>query len=271
MAAEPENRYASADLMANALDALGSKPRRLAIQTGILLLAAVAAAAWSWWSRPRHEANPDGLVQSTAQPAIKSPQGVLRIQSFEVQLYHLKRAIGSIGVSCFEGRYQDDDIRLRVRFSEPAYGYLIALNPDGMIQVCYPEAPGNAPSLATEINYPSDPTKGFGLTDGLGAQAFVVIASRAPWPSYAEWSRNLGALPWKSVPLDDVWRYDGFNFDREIQRGDLRPLADVPKPLEATCRTLGTGPGVLAIRALAFPVKPREESKNLERPGDQQQ
>ncbi len=55
MAAEPEGRFASADEMASALDTLGSRPRRLALQAVILLLAALAVASWSLWPRPARE------------------------------------------------------------------------------------------------------------------------------------------------------------------------------------------------------------------------
>ena len=41
----------------------------------------------------------------------------------------------------------------------------------------------------------------------------------------------------------------------------LEQLADLPTPLEAACRALQGGPGVEAIRALAFPVQPQQESK----------
>ena len=56
-------------------------------------------------------------------------------------------------------------------------------------------------------------------------------------------------------------------FAGDIQRGDVRPLANLPPSLEATCRALKAGQGVEAIRALAFPVKPQQESKNPQRPG----
>jgi hypothetical protein len=59
-----------------------------------------------------------------------------------------------------------------------------------------------------------------------------------------------------------VWRYDGRAFEpvaeREQggERGEVGRLADVPAPLEAACRVLRSRPGVEAIHALAFPVKP---------------
>src|SRR5262249_55206612 len=91
-------------------------------------------------------------------------------------------------------------------------------------------------------------------------QAFVLVASGRPLPPYAEWSGKLGELPWKAVSAEDVWRYDGRSFDRDTRRGEVRPLADLPPPLETACRALQARPGIEAIPALAFPVQPQPKA-----------
>jgi hypothetical protein len=133
---------------------------------------------------------------------------------------------------------------------------LIALNPDGSEQLCHPASRKVAPPASVVLSYPPDPKDGYGLTDGVGLQAFVLIASRRPLPPYAEWRRGLGDLPWKPARSAAVWRYDGETFETDSQRGTVRPRADFPTPLEAACRLLKARPGVEAIRALAFPVQP---------------
>ena len=146
--------------------------------------------------------------------------------------------------------------------SAPAYCFLIALNPDGKAQLCYPAKPDVVPSRVSSIDFPANPSEGFGLTDGVGTQAFALVASAKPLPTYAEWSKALGALPWKRGETEIVWRYDGHNFESDVERGDTRPLTGLPPALEAACRTLGSAPGVEAIRAVAFPVKPRKGAKS---------
>jgi hypothetical protein len=165
-----------------------------------------------------------------------------------------------VGSDVFAGRLSQD-ARIQARLSAPGYCYLLALNPDGKTQLCYPEKPEAVPSKATTIDYPPDPSTGFGLTDGVGTQVFVLVASARPLPPYAVWSRALGALPWKPGETDRVWRYDGHGFESDRERGDVRPLADLPPPLEATCHALRRAPRVKAVRAVAFPVKPRTEAK----------
>jgi hypothetical protein len=97
-----------------------------------------------------------------------------------------------------------------------------------------------------------------------------VVASSKPLLPYDEWSKSLGELPWKSDPIDTVWEFDGRKFVRHIVRGGPERLTDVPASLEAACRALRAGPGVEAIRAVAFPVKPRPPTKKhqgTDRPG----
>ncbi len=278
MAADPEDRYASADQIAGALDDFARRPRRLALEAAALLLAALAAILWSWWPRPvarsdRNVARPPAPHQeatptSPANPDVRpemtpAPQ----ILSLQVVLHQVAPddPVGVIGFDATAGRL-GQDARVRVELKGPAYCFLIALNPDGSTQLCHPESPTIVPRATSAIDYPTDPKIGFGLTDGVGTQVFAVVASSKRLPSYAEWSRAMGGLPRKSAPVDTVWEFDGRRFDRHIVRGEPRPLADLPQPLDAACRALRAGPGVEAIRAVAFPVKPQPETRKAEQP-----
>ena len=80
----------------------------------------------------------------------------------------------------------DDDIRVTARFSRPVYCFLFALNPDGSVQLCYPESDTEVqPAPLLRLKYPSDEDLAFGLTDGTGHQAFVLATSDTPLPSFS--------------------------------------------------------------------------------------
>jgi serine/threonine protein kinase len=125
-----------------------------------------------------------------------------------------------------------------------------------------PEPP---PRRSSEVIFPPDPTDGFGLTDGVGVQAFVLLASRDPLPPYRDWLAHLGGLPWQATAADRGWRFDGRTFrpltHLEGDRGSVRKLADLPAPFAAVCRAIKSSPETTSIQAVAFPVQPKEPSR----------
>lgn len=283
MAADPKDRFASAESMASALDSFIHRPRRLAIQAAALLLGAVAMVGWWSWPRPAPDAGSSARVGllpietspgPKAAPLVATPSSTspLKIESLQVELHHRTEGdpTGMIGVNAFAGRF-GQDVRIQARLNLRAYCYLLALNPDGKAQLLYPTKPTVRPSLTSSADFPLNPDDGFGLTDGTGTQGFVLIASTQPLPPFAEWirmARGTGDLPWRQADTASVWRYDEHGFhDSTIERGDVRRLADLPLPFAETCQALKTAHGVEAIQAVAFPVKAQQESKTAKPPG----
>ena len=156
-------------------------PPLLAVTAVLIVVAIGAAVALLSGPQPR----------PTLPSAPAPPRTPLRVESFEVELHRRDppRPLGPIGVEVFEARYEDD-VRVRARFQ--AYCYLIALNPDGKIHSAPPKTRRVAPAHTAEINFPSNPAIGFGLTDGVGLQAFVLVVSRE---ACATAVRRLAAWP----------------------------------------------------------------------------
>ena len=115
MAADPKDRFASADEMATALDGFLHRPRRLAIQAGALLLAAAAVVVWSSWRREGPVSNTTKASASDAGPSSPKP---LRIESLQVALHPVVKGdpSGTIGTEVFAGRFQQD-ARIQARLS----------------------------------------------------------------------------------------------------------------------------------------------------------
>ena len=173
-------------------------------------------------------------------------------------------------MNVFAARFNDavrmaDAVRVDATFSEPAYCFLIAFNPDGKEQYCYPKDEKKQPVVpVATLNflYPP-PIRGstdqpfFPLNDGTGLQAFVLVASRQPLPVYDRWRAVAGRAPWKRVQVEGVWHYNG----RELtlagdQRGqeELRETG-APAALDELCRFFKSIPGVDGVEILAFPVR----------------
>ena len=103
--------------------------------------------------------------------------------------------------------------------------------------------------------WPSHPVQDyFTLNDGVGLQAFVLVASQKPLPPYGEWKARVGPLPWRSTSDGGIWRYDGQWFEplgRDV-RGGIRPQLrgaaglhrSLPIPQGSTRRRCNPCPGL---------------------------
>jgi tRNA A-37 threonylcarbamoyl transferase component Bud32 len=201
--------------------------------------------------------------------------------------------LGEMGVRSRAARVKDD-VKVRVDFGEPCFCYLIAFNPDGEETLCYPREPSEPPARLAELTYPAMALTYYGLTDGPGLQAFVVVASRQSLPAYHRWQKTLGLAPWRRLPAEQawgVWRSDGRR--TELLAGPERgtehtaglllaavgctgqdpqaglagvawtsgylAMRDGPmQRLEEVSKFFRSAPAVDAVWGVAFPVRPTE-------------
>jgi hypothetical protein len=127
------------------------------------------------------------------------------------------------------------------------------------VQLCPRAKEPIAPRLTVEIAYPAEPNGYYGLTDGTGLQAFVVVASRRQLPAFATWPAR-AALPWKAISANGLYRFDGRTLTTlaDPDRGTERRLSGtVPVALNDVCNYLIQQPDVDAVQAWAFPVVAR--------------
>jgi hypothetical protein len=158
-----------------------------------------------------------------------------------------------------------DSVRVHVELTRPAHVLLIALNPDGKDQLCAQTGDDTSATPTRELEYPEDRGRVFGLTDGAGLQAFVVVASERPLPAYAEWKGHIpGGLAWSPVEQEGFWTYDATaSADipriRGRLRGEILQRDVAPEGLVNLCNRLREAPGVTLVQAVAFPVKPDQD------------
>jgi serine/threonine protein kinase len=243
LAANPEDRYASAARMAQALGGYLRRPLQIALALGLLLLAV-------------------GSVLALAIGPFEKPSPPVEVRSFGVFAFRDKLGpLGEVGVTARD-IWQNDSIQILAQFSKPAYCYLVAFNPDGREQLCLPSKPDDdpAPDLipprTKELCYPTSPERGFSLDDGPGMQAFVLLASAQPLPAYARWQREVGVAPWQKAQGNGIWRFDGKDFEPGNKRGKVREMNTLPKPLVELYRFFQNSTRIEAFRVISFPVKP---------------
>jgi hypothetical protein len=247
MAPAPERRYASAAEMQRAL-------RGYRRRVPLALIAAATAAALIGL----------GALLFSRGPATGPPlDGSLAVEQFRLADGSRRfLALGRIGDDAMAAQ-PNDDVRVRVNLEAPAYFYLLALNPDGRVELCFPPDPATPPVRITTVVFPPGEEDYYGLTDGVGTQGFVLVASRSPLPRFADWAPAAG-LPWSRADGEGVWVFDGRSLTlrsaiarRPPDRGIVRRRDIAPKPFLAACRQLREAPGVELVRGIAFPIMER--------------
>jgi serine/threonine protein kinase len=268
LSADPERRYRTAGELERALRWF--LVRRRVAGAGLAAIT-VMTVAWNVprpqprLSGPEREANSPLTAATRVEPA--SVLAPLKIDAFIVDHFRFRgndrQELAAIGDST-EPFVEDDRVRVSAQLSAPAYAYLIALNPDGKDQLCrLPSDVKKPPSLLREIQLGESTY--FRLTDGSGLQAFVVVASRKELPPYEKWEgRGVLRQCWRHVATDNIhgiWEFkDGkVNLISRASRGPLEKRPDVgPAPFQDVCDELKKLPDVEAIRAIAFPIRPKQ-------------
>ena len=279
LAAAPENRYTTALEFAAALrQAIEPTPVAPRTPPGIpawvrwsLPAAAVACGlmalmVWLWHGGSKTA--PPVAPAPLSEPATGPLQAEIAVKHFR-ELGDGRRVVphGTISETSLasDPPRLKDMVQVRVALSRSAFCYLIALNPDGKVQLCLPVGNIVPSSPRRELGFPEDSAGFFGLTDGVGLQAFVVVAFDRSLPAYESWKTQVpGGLDWTPVDREGFWTYDSAapsdaaRFRGKL-RGDILRRESAPEALVNLCDRLRRSPGVTLVRTVAFPVKPDEE------------
>jgi hypothetical protein len=203
--------------------------------------------------RPVGQKSPPGAAENVDRA--KPLQGSMRISHYRGEP---SISLGDIGRQSFAARF-NDDVRIQVSLGELASCYLIAFNANGTVQLCWPEEEGASPPRNDGFAYPSDSKKCFRLNDGIGMQAFVLLVSRHPLPTYPEWRQRIGSAAWKQLQGEGAWEFDGQETRPLVPRDrgqvvERKRLGNVSQPLLESF--FNERSGADAVRIVAFPVKP---------------
>jgi serine/threonine-protein kinase len=238
----------------------------------MVLAGLLGLGAWAWSGR--HASSPPSApVAAGPSPAsgTKEPDGAapvgkpltvrLRVRRFVADGRN-QRLVGELGEDTYRARL-NDRVEVDAELSEPAYAYLIAFNPaanSGDLEQPVPRAEADRPPQRRDG---LTPDKWIKLDDGVGLQAFAVVASRQPLPAYTYWRQQRPPLPWRRTPATSgvVWRVDGGSVEGRYEPGLSRgteEAADDKAALRALARQLGSVPGVQAVAVVGFAVDSAE-------------
>lgn len=258
----------------------GSEDRRTWATRPVVLLGLAMAliALGSFWFRDTPE---ESAVAATVV-AVTDAESAVRPLELDVQITHSAlNQDGEIAASDDLLRLSDprenDYLRWDVIPSQPAYFMLIALNPDGAVQTCFPErdsaigiatddAPGttetNPSEPISEFHYPIDRGQGWGLWDGTGQQAFLLIASLTPLPESDSMVTLAGISEWTPKSESGAWKWKGgdlFAWQENQFRGGVSDLPGKSSFQEICTRLQKLYPDA-EIHAVSFPIQSAVES-----------
>jgi hypothetical protein len=252
MHSNPRRRYASATEFSAALERQRMGRGRFVptVAAGMAILLVAATAFWLLYG----DSNPRSLTSNAkASPQVKprtAGAADLKVARLAIRRFpkrdentYAAEGLGVLGEQTFRARLEDH-VQIEAELSEPAYGFLIAFQPDGLVDVCDPIDDMTAPILTQSLGYPgpSNPKKIYGFTEGTGLQAFAVVVSHEPLPSFSEWKRRHGPPPWRA-------RLQGKGVN---VRGSGAAVGELRKWLASV-------PGVDAVAVEAFSVEPAAE------------
>ncbi len=197
MAAEPSDRYATAEALAKALESYLRRPCLMAASALILLVPTVALGAWSHW--PPAASSPSPLF-SIPQPAPASPalagELIVRVWS--------KDEGGKRGLKVDEPGalplLAGELVRLEARINQPAYPYLLWLDGQGHISVLYPRQDhkfGGSPvveHVRATLDSPEALDGGHKMKGPGGLETALLLVRRTPLPSTVDLAASLGPL-----------------------------------------------------------------------------
>jgi hypothetical protein len=160
--------------------------------------------------------------------------------------------VGDVGVT--SPILRGDRVFIEARFGAAVYPYLVAINPDGSCQLLSPEKESDPPRRGPRLEHPETET-GYVTLDDAGLVCFLVVAAREPLPPFAAWRPAVDGEAWGRAEPAGPWVCDGRRCE-PLPRQRVGRAEHGPRPLVEVCRRLRDRPGVAAVRAVAFPVKP---------------
>ncbi len=243
--------------------------RRRWMLAAVLMAAMLGLAAWAWSGRTLPP--PADTSAASAANVLTQATPVAKPLTIRMRLLRISPdddpnpiLLGELGKTLFRARF-NDRICVEAQLSEPAYAYAIAFNP------APPEKPQAAEQLIPEDEENTAPRKQEQLTaaetyvrlsDGVGLQAFAVVASRQPLPPYTAWRRSRPPLTWKRIDkavTGVVLLSDGEHLqalcDPSAPRGTQEKASD-RAAIRVLAQQLKKMPGIEAVQVMGFAVDP---------------
>ena len=198
MAADPADRYATAEALAKALESYLRRPRLMAASALVLLVPTVALGAWSHWPQAATSSSPPIPIPQPA-PDSRALAGELIVRVWS------KDEGGKRGLKVDEPGalplLAGELVRLEARLNQPAYPYLLWLDGQGHVSVLYPRQDhkfGGSPVVEharATLDSPEALDGGHKMKGPGGLETALLLVRRTPLPPSIDLTASIGPLP----------------------------------------------------------------------------
>lgn len=225
------------------------------LRIGLVLMGIAATAGILWIFLPRLFDEAEELSAPQESDSMSVSLSVAHYRGAEAEY------LGEVGINT-EPVLIDDDVRLMARFQSAHYCYLIAYNTDGSEQLCFPSSDAERSAPVSELDFPSEDTDYFGLTDGPGVQGFFLVSSETPLPPFRQWKRESGQSTGAPITGTGVWmvKHTSTGPPKLVSlssspRAEIRTRAPEPKQLEPLVLYYSNHKSRVTVHCLAFEVR----------------
>jgi eukaryotic-like serine/threonine-protein kinase len=262
MAADPADRYATAEALAKALESYLRRPLLIAALAMILLTPAGALGVWSRWPSPPPSATPSLAFQHRpAATTALAGELIVRVWSKDDGRKRGLKVDEPGALPLLAG----EQVHLEARLNQPAYSYLLWLDAQGHVSQLCPRDDGkfgsrpSGDSARQTVHSPEALDEGHRMSGRGGLETALLLVRRAPLPSGTDLAGSIGRLP--PSPLRSELEVAKRGFDEgqpvetlrvDIHRGIDDETEKIDDPLLQLMERLRTQNQFEVIKAVRF-------------------
>jgi hypothetical protein len=242
MSADVVARQPSAEALATQLRRFLRRPRLVAAQAGLLLLAGLAVSVGSVWPVHEHVPGPGPTI-------VIPPPRIPLTAEFEALVFSkedkskgtvLKEGIriGNPGALPIRA---GERIHLQARLNQKAYAYMLWIDGEGNVVSLHPWSDRKfgcrsaAEAAHERVDSPEALNEGWRVQGPAGLETVLLLVRRTPLPSDVDLAATIGALP--PAPLSDPRKVALLGFDegavtRSINVGQNRGIGERPETID---------------------------------------
>jgi eukaryotic-like serine/threonine-protein kinase len=195
MAADPSDRFSSADALTKALDSFIRRRSVIAALALVVLVPAVALGGW--YSLPSPPPTPPVVIHPQPPPLALAGELIVRVRPKTDGGNRELKAGQPSGLPLLAGEH----VRLEARLNQPAYAYLLWIDGQGHVSVLYPRTDGkfgsrpSGGSARETVHSPEALDEWHRMSGPGGLETVLLLVRRQPLPPGTNLAGLVGLLP----------------------------------------------------------------------------